>query len=362
MEVQQQMIIYFDNALTWKKQAFKLPMKDTTVIASASCFACIVAIVFLILSHTCYEDSLLKNKYVCEIYDASTELCRYKCGENCYQERRRRLSFISSSQSIAPNTNTRHTPNDTVHVAEYYDSTNCHEHCVAKYCWGYEYVYSWTPVHLLSNRIQKQPLQIQTKSANPNGNHTNDGNIELWNQTVHWILNDLNTNYDIGDDDLDISMTNNDKLNRFVNEYNEIMHQVFFNLTVGIHRNMKDGSSYNYDYSYSDYNYNYNSNYSNSSNVTYNIVHDCSRDWIYPAYETSGSCSGWPIEWHYAGDTEHCWSNNKCHRWTRTSPQTNKVLYVIFEWFGIIALAVCVTFVLVYIGIKTKRRRYTRLY
>eukprot|EP01084_Bolivina_argentea_P201578 344552_1 len=289
-------------------------------LASTMCICFCIALIFGIVWFVYYEKSFLDIQHECEIYYIHTSLCTYACGTVCS----RRLNMDNDTDKSPQDLSSSHTT-----------------HCHTKYCWGLQYVYEWKTMDW-----KYHPFKVQTKLFEKSimDEHKLHGYIEspfvnITKQTEQKLkallkyINDKNNNIELSHDEiLNIDLekyitqiTNNNNIAEFME-----WHFLEWNTETTIQPITMSTTLNPYNVS--------------NRNTTFNPYDVNWCDWKLPAYNSYGICSSWPIQWYSLGDSETCWTNNKCNFWSTISPITS---WHLAKGFGYTAIACFGVFVLV---------------
>eukprot|EP01083_Nonionella_stella_P035692 97350_1 len=276
-------------------------------LGTSLCVCCCCMVAFGIAGIIYYERSFLNIHHECEIYSISTRLCRYACGTICH----RRLV----TNEVTTN-----------HSDEYYyhsHSSSEHEHCHTRYCWGYEYVYEWKTMDW-----RYDPYRVQNDMSE---DALHGYIVSPFNNQTQQTAQKMNTLLDYINDESNTMLTTTDiqsiDLNHYMSHTNDVTQNMSDLLRV-IQDKKRPFTTTSIGTS--------------DENSTRESIGSC--DWKTPAYISSGVCSAWPIRWNSLGDTEACWTNDKCSFFSTLSPYTN---WDLAEGFGIASMACLAVFVLI---------------
>eukprot|EP01084_Bolivina_argentea_P071785 130430_1 len=300
--------------------------RKQAIITSIVC-SCL-AIIFGICGIVFWFDSFLNIRHECEVYYITTEICEYACGQTC--------TYSSSSSESESESESESDSDDIIKIIDrnnkenqFINFTNKHiamlgEHCVTQYCWGYEYVFYWKTMDWLY-----PPYQVQTSIVERNITNSS----ELHNYLASPFMEKTSTNYNL----------TLHKLKTLLNEINNNSSLTKFEINIQLKMLLDEANNMNI---------NINASTSTATNTTLNPYDVNWCDYRRPAYVSYGSCAAFPYQWYSYGDTEVCWTNDKCSSWSTLSPFTNYDLAKGFGFTAIVCLGIlCVLLLVIIVNI-----------
>ena len=241
---------------------------------------CCWAIIWMIPALVYYYHSFLNIKHECQIYYIYMDTCTY-CS-------RRRL-----------------TQNEIYDDEETILRSHSHIHCHT----GYEYVYEWKTIDW-----RYHPYKDDGKFfvSSPFDNMTNQTEFRL--KALLEFINFNETSQFINPKQINLT------------EY--VLHDDMYNYFEELAKNADPDNILNMKTTQ-----NIESTISMSTTDDKYDVYWC--DNLHPAYSTYSSCSSWPYKYYSVGETDACYTTNKCSKFSWKSPTANWNLSKGFGWTSI---------------------------